>query len=109
MVERPSCDDLDNEMLDPEEIDVEGANEDVGILFAPGDSTEVEVEVPEDSEDTETDTDDDDDDDDDTDDGLGEEEAEATPEDGLGAGVTLDSAGGLRLLAFAGAVLPLVM
>lgn len=40
--ERPSCDDLDNALLSPEEIDAQGANE-VGVLFAPGDATEIDL------------------------------------------------------------------
>ncbi|KAF4967853.1 hypothetical protein FSARC_4652 [Fusarium sarcochroum] len=39
--DRPSCDALSNELLSPEDIDVEKANE-VGVLFAPGDATELE-------------------------------------------------------------------
>ncbi|KAH8170222.1 hypothetical protein LIA77_10766 [Sarocladium implicatum] len=40
--DRPSCDSLDNELLSPEEIDMETANE-VGVLFAPGRASEVDV------------------------------------------------------------------
>ncbi|KAF5654283.1 short-chain dehydrogenase reductase [Fusarium sp. NRRL 25303] len=40
--DRPSCDELSNDMLSPEEIDAEAANK-VGVLFAPGDSTELEA------------------------------------------------------------------
>ncbi|KAM5355822.1 hypothetical protein ACJ41O_002468 [Fusarium nematophilum] len=40
--DRPSCDDLSNELLPFEELDVESANE-VGVLFAPGDATEIET------------------------------------------------------------------
>ncbi|KAJ4137695.1 hypothetical protein NW768_003283 [Fusarium equiseti] len=40
--DRPSCDELSNEILSPEDIDVEGANE-VGVLFAPGDATELDI------------------------------------------------------------------
>ncbi|KAF4334113.1 wd40 repeat [Fusarium beomiforme] len=39
--DRPSCDELSNEMLSPEEIDAEAANK-LGVLFAPGDSTELD-------------------------------------------------------------------
>ncbi|KAF5719635.1 retinal short-chain dehydrogenase reductase [Fusarium mundagurra] len=39
--DRPSCDELSNDILSPEEIDAEAANE-VGVLFAPDDSTELE-------------------------------------------------------------------
>lgn len=38
----PSCDALDNPLLSPEEVDAEGANAPVGILFAPGDATVIE-------------------------------------------------------------------
>ncbi|KAF7539483.1 hypothetical protein G7Z17_g12404 [Cylindrodendrum hubeiense] len=41
---RPSCDSLTNELLSPGEIDAETANE-IGVLFAPGDATEVETET----------------------------------------------------------------
>ncbi|KAI1022897.1 hypothetical protein LB503_000812 [Fusarium chuoi] len=40
--DRPSCDELSNDILSPEEIDAEAANK-VGVLFAPGDSTELET------------------------------------------------------------------
>ncbi|WXC54587.1 hypothetical protein SNK03_000583 [Fusarium graminearum] len=40
--DRPSCDGLSNEILSPEDIDVEAANE-VGVLFAPGDATELDI------------------------------------------------------------------
>ncbi|KAF5616554.1 retinal short-chain dehydrogenase reductase [Fusarium sp. NRRL 52700] len=40
--DRPSCDELSNDILSPEEIDAEAANK-VGVLFAPGDSTELEA------------------------------------------------------------------
>ncbi|KAH6998082.1 hypothetical protein BKA56DRAFT_566797 [Ilyonectria sp. MPI-CAGE-AT-0026] len=40
--DRPACDSLTNELLSYEEIDAETANE-VGVLFAPGDATEVET------------------------------------------------------------------
>ncbi|KAJ4271846.1 hypothetical protein NW762_000554 [Fusarium torreyae] len=39
--DRPSCDALSNELLSPEDIDAEKANE-VGVLFAPGDATKLE-------------------------------------------------------------------
>ena len=38
----PSCDALDNALLSPKEIDAEGANAPVGVLFAPGDATVIE-------------------------------------------------------------------
>ncbi|KAL2756364.1 hypothetical protein ACRALDRAFT_2078103, partial [Sodiomyces alcalophilus JCM 7366] len=74
--ERPDCDALDNPLLSPEEIDVEGANA-VGVLFAPGDSTEIEVIAGEGGEDRE--------DREDGGDGFGQR-PEAGPEDGLGSG-----------------------
>ncbi|VTT58128.1 unnamed protein product [Fusarium fujikuroi] len=40
--DRPSCDELSNDILSPEEIDAEAANK-VGVLFAPDDSTELEA------------------------------------------------------------------
>ncbi|KAF5718499.1 short-chain dehydrogenase reductase [Fusarium globosum] len=40
--DRPSCDELSNDILSTEEIDAEAANK-VGVLFAPGDSTELEA------------------------------------------------------------------
>ncbi|SCO28832.1 uncharacterized protein FFMR_01147 [Fusarium fujikuroi] len=40
--DRPSCDELSNDILSPEEIDAEAANK-VGVLFAPDDSTELET------------------------------------------------------------------
>jgi hypothetical protein len=40
--DRPLCDELSNELLSPEDIDVEAANE-VGVLFAPGDATELDI------------------------------------------------------------------
>ena len=40
---RPDCDSLDNPLLTPEQINASAANA-VGILFAPGDSTQIEVE-----------------------------------------------------------------
>ncbi|KAK7402674.1 hypothetical protein QQX98_011583 [Neonectria punicea] len=41
--DRPSCDALTNELISPEQLDAETANE-VGVLFAPGDVTDVETE-----------------------------------------------------------------
>ncbi|KAF4950634.1 hypothetical protein FGADI_8038 [Fusarium gaditjirri] len=40
--DRPSCDELSNEILSPEEVDAEAANK-VGVLFAAGDSTELDA------------------------------------------------------------------
>ncbi|KAF5593603.1 retinal short-chain dehydrogenase reductase [Fusarium subglutinans] len=40
--DRPSCDELSSDILSPEEIDADAANK-VGVLFAPGDSTELEA------------------------------------------------------------------
>ncbi|KAF4975903.1 hypothetical protein FZEAL_7376 [Fusarium zealandicum] len=39
--DRPSCDALSNKIIPYQEIDVKSANE-VGVLFAPGDATEIE-------------------------------------------------------------------
>ncbi|KAH7163026.1 hypothetical protein B0J13DRAFT_27082 [Dactylonectria estremocensis] len=47
--DRPSCDSLTNELLTYEEVDATAANE-IGVLFAPGDATEVETEETEESE-----------------------------------------------------------
>lgn len=44
--DRPSCDDLDNDLMSPEDIDAASANA-VGVLFSPDDSTEVEASFPE--------------------------------------------------------------
>ncbi|KAF4469756.1 wd40 repeat [Fusarium albosuccineum] len=40
--DRPSCDELSNELIPYEELGVEAAN-DMGVLFAPGDATEIET------------------------------------------------------------------
>ncbi|KAF5010099.1 hypothetical protein FDECE_3715 [Fusarium decemcellulare] len=40
--DRPSCDELSNELISYEELGVEAAN-DMGVLFAPGDATEIET------------------------------------------------------------------
>ncbi|KAF4455482.1 hypothetical protein F53441_2272 [Fusarium austroafricanum] len=40
--DRPSCDELSNDILSPETIDTEAANK-VGVLFAPVDSTELDA------------------------------------------------------------------
>lgn len=42
--DRPSCDVLVNKLLSPEDIDAEGANSEVEVLFAPDDATEVEYQ-----------------------------------------------------------------
>ena len=76
--ERRPCDDMDNALLSPEEIDAEAAN-DVGILFAPGDATEIDFD---DLDDDEGDDDNDDDgeenvdQDDDEDDGANENDGD---------------------------------
>ena len=68
-------------MMAPEDIDATAAN-DVGVLFAPGDSTEVEATFPDDK--------------DDFDNGLGGSRPEAGPGDGLGGAGNLDMKGGAR-------------
>ena len=91
--ERPPCDMLTNELLSPEEIDVEGANE-VGVFLAPDDATEIDFEDAKNVDSGDGGDDDDDDDDEDDNDGpdFGGQRPEAGPEDGLGpddAGVSL--------------------
>jgi hypothetical protein len=39
---RPACDSLNNPLMTPEQVDIAGAN-DVPVLFAPGDSTQVQT------------------------------------------------------------------
>ncbi|TDZ30139.1 hypothetical protein C8035_v003221 [Colletotrichum spinosum] len=68
---RPLCSSLNNPLLTEEQLNVTAANA-VGVLFAPGDSTQIEVKSMDGSED-----------------GIGGTKPEATPEDGLGAGSTL--------------------
>jgi hypothetical protein len=90
---RPPCDILVNEMLSPEEIDVEAANE-VGVLFAPGDATRVEFDevdggvssLPTIPFVTRSYTDDWQNDGNSEDNGLGGPRPEAQPSDGLGSG-----------------------
>lgn len=65
---RPSCASLENPLLSPEEVDVAGADS-VGVLFAPGDATQVQVQS------SGTDP---------TGDGLGPSKPTANPSDGLG-------------------------
>ncbi|ERS98080.1 uncharacterized protein SPSK_06526 [Sporothrix schenckii 1099-18] len=67
---RPSCASLDNPLLSPEEIDAAGADT-VGVLFAPGDATQVQVQSG--GADA-------------TGDGLGPSKPTANPSDGLGSG-----------------------
>ncbi|KAL1896151.1 hypothetical protein Sste5346_004893 [Sporothrix stenoceras] len=66
---RPSCASLENPLLTPEEVDIDGADS-VGVLFAPGDATQVQVEG------SGTDP---------TGDGLGPSKPTANPSDGLGS------------------------
>ena len=47
---RADCDSLDNPLLTPEQINASAANA-VGILFAPGDSTQIQVEGKDDGKD----------------------------------------------------------
>lgn len=82
--DRPSCDELDNDMMSPEDIDAAAANQ-VGVLFAPGDSTEVEATFPDDN----------------GGDGLGGSKPEADPEDGLGGAGSLDWRGGATWVCLA--------
>lgn len=82
---RPACDAVDNPLLDPEEVDVEGANADVGIPFAPGDSTEIEVK-PASGDDIDKG---DKGHGNDGGDELGPASPEAGPEDGLGGAATM--------------------
>lgn len=87
--ERPSCDVLTNELLSPEDIDVESANE-VGVFLAPDDATEIEFEDAQKDNGNGDGGDKDDEDEDDPD--FGGQRPEAGPEDGLGpddAGVSL--------------------
>jgi len=95
--ERPPCDVLTNELLSPEDIDVEGANE-VGVFLAPDDATEIDfedannVDGGDGGDDDEEDSNDNGDGDDDDDPNFGGQRPEAGPEDGLGpddAGVSL--------------------
>lgn len=91
---RPSCDDLANELLSPDEIDAASANE-IGILFAPDDSTQVDYDDaatrPEGG------------DGDDEGEGLDGQRPEGTPEDGLGGGSAM--LGFSWMLVIAGAAL----
>lgn len=80
--DRPSCDSLDNELLSPEEIDMETANE-IGVLFAPGRASEVDVGDFNDK-DKDKDGGDDKDDEDGDEEGLGGDRDRAGTEDGLG-------------------------
>lgn len=98
--DRPDCDALDNPLLAPEEIDVEGANA-IGVLFAPGDSTEIEVIAGSDGEGGE--------DREDGEDGFGQR-PEAGPEDGLGSGAgALSWWGGANWLCISTVVYSLVL
>ena len=67
----PSCDALDNPLLSPEEVDAEGANAPVGILFAPGDATVIQQSGTADDSN-----------------GIGPDKPEANPGNGLGSGAS---------------------
>ncbi|KAF6803411.1 hypothetical protein CPLU01_00703 [Colletotrichum plurivorum] len=82
---RPSCDALNNPLLTEAELDAPSANA-VGVLFAPGDSTEIEVKAGDGSGNG---------------DGIGGSKPEATPGDGLGAGSTLSWRDGAHWLCLA--------
>ncbi|KAL2209857.1 hypothetical protein CC79DRAFT_1365274 [Sarocladium strictum] len=83
---RPSCDSLDNDLLSPEEIDMESANE-IGVLFAPGKATEVDVgDLKDQYQGGNGDKDKDGEGDDGDEEGLGGERDRADAEDGLGDG-----------------------
>jgi hypothetical protein len=89
---RPSCDQVNNNIIAPEDIDM-SSTQAVGVLFAPGDTTAVEVILPDEF---------------DGENGLGGQKPEATPEDGIGGAASLDWRGGahwLCLVTVAGAFL----
>jgi hypothetical protein len=44
-MDRPSCEQMENPMLSPDQINVPAANS-IGVLFAPGDNTVVQTKVP---------------------------------------------------------------
>lgn len=100
--DRPPCDVLTNELLSPEDIDAEGANE-VGVFLAPDDATEIDFEDASRGSGNGKGDNDQDEDDDDPD--FGGQRPEAGPEDGLGpedAGVSLTLS---RSLLLAGIIL----
>lgn len=92
MDSRPSCDNLLNAMLMPEEVDIEAANK-VGILFAPGDST---IQTSGDAESNS---------DDEVSEGLGPLKSDASPEDGLGSAGILSPQGPVTWLCALGLVM----
>ncbi|KAM7209069.1 hypothetical protein V8F20_000678 [Naviculisporaceae sp. PSN 640] len=81
--DRPSCAELENPLLSPEEIDYEGAN-DVPIMFAPGDATTIEPSLSGGINDG---------------DGLGPTKPDATAADGLGSGAAALGLDGRGLVA----------
>ncbi|EGY22717.1 hypothetical protein VD0002_g977 [Verticillium dahliae] len=90
--DRPDCDALDNPLLSPEELDVNGANA-VGIFAAPGGSTEIEVKpASEDGNGNDNDNDNGD---------FGELKPDARPGDGLGAAGALSWRSGASWLSVA--------
>ncbi|KAK2002251.1 hypothetical protein LX36DRAFT_707988 [Colletotrichum falcatum] len=81
---RPSCDALNNPLLTEAQLNATAANA-IGVLFAPGDSTQIEVESDDGS----------------GGEGLGGPKPEATPGDGLGAGSSLSWRSGAHWLCLA--------
>jgi hypothetical protein len=84
---RVACDDINNPLLPPDQINATAANAAVGVLFAPGDSTQVDVSS--DADDSN---------------GMGGVRPEAVPQDGMGGAASLrwsGAAGGLALLSTA--------
>ncbi|KAB5536501.1 hypothetical protein GE09DRAFT_1062744 [Coniochaeta sp. 2T2.1] len=92
---RPTCDSLNNPLLTPEEIDIAGAN-DVPVLFAPGDSTQVQTSGGDASGDS-----------------LGPSKQPATPGQGLGnAGSAFDWRAGAYWIPLVGilvSILPRIL
>ncbi|KAJ2907041.1 hypothetical protein MKZ38_008609 [Zalerion maritima] len=96
MDSRPSCDNLSNPILSPDEVDVEGANN-VGTLFAPGDATEVETFSNTDEAS-----------DGGSSEGLGPEKPDAEPSDGLGGAGSLSPIGTTSWICVAGMFMSLL-
>ncbi|CAK7242245.1 MAG: hypothetical protein STHCBS139747_003726 [Sporothrix thermara] len=95
---RASCADLENPLLTPEQIDAAGADDSVGVLFAPGDATEVQVDSTDGSSSSSSSGDD----------GLGPTEPTAKAGDGLGSAgmrVGMPSSAVALLLCIGGALL----